>query len=154
MPLKRPHIGKLGRRGFTIVELMIATSVLSTIILLVSIMMISIGNLYAKGLYQSRTQDTTRTITDQLAQDLKLNNSFTTGSASKPFGGKNITIGAYCIGDNVRYSFIVGYRLGNGPDTTPPTPVLPLVPHVLWRDDNSASTTLGGTVGTCKPLDL
>jgi prepilin-type N-terminal cleavage/methylation domain-containing protein len=138
--------------GFTIVELMIATSILATIILLVTIMMLSIGNLFVKGINQARTQDTVRTISDLVAQDLKLNNSYVSDSATLgPY-----TIKSYCIGTSVRYSVITGFKLGNPSSTD--TLGSPIMPHVIWRDDwtnhsdeinNSSDNT-----ATCKPIDL
>src|SRR5665213_2550121 len=62
----------LNRKAFTIIELMIATSVLSIILLLVTTMMISIGNLYYKGINQARVQDDVRTISDDLSSHLQL----------------------------------------------------------------------------------
>ena len=54
--------------GFTIVELMIATAILSTILLLVTTMMINIGNLYYKGVNQARVQDGVRTLADDVGE--------------------------------------------------------------------------------------
>ena len=58
--------------GFTIVELMIATTVLSVILLLASVVIIGIGNLFYKGVAQSQTQGDVRTIIDDVSQHLKL----------------------------------------------------------------------------------
>lgn len=107
------------QRGFTIIELMIATTVVSVILLLVSIMMVNIGNLYYKGISQARVQDNARSITDELAQHLELSDG---GKYSLPNG----SIQAYCI-DNVRYTFIIGVQIGSGASQSP---------HVLWRDTN------------------
>jgi prepilin-type N-terminal cleavage/methylation domain-containing protein len=60
-------------QGFTIVELMIATTVLSTLLVVVAIVMISIGKLYYKGLNQARLQDNTRNAVTAIAKQLQLN---------------------------------------------------------------------------------
>lgn len=103
--------------GFTIIELMIATAVLSTILVLVTAMMIKVGNLYYKGISQARTQDNARAITDELAQHLRLSN----GSTSA--GGPNY--GAFCIGDT-RYTYVLYRKVSASLPTQ----------HVLWRDTN------------------
>lgn len=119
--------------GFTIIELMIATAVLSVVLLLSTILITAIGNLYYKGVNQSRTQDNLRSITDDVTQNLELTDgNLTLGSISR--GG--YTIKAYCIG-SVRYSYVIGVKIGTGSGT---------INHVLWRDNNSS--------GGCIPLDL
>ena len=129
------------QHGFTIVELMIATSVLSIILLLVTVMMISIGSLFSKGINQARVQDSVRTITDDVSQHLKLVDGTITPMTPKPFGG--FTVQGYCIG-NTRYSAIIGHQIGTGNERTT-TGTTPRAPHVLWRDSDT---------GACTPLDL
>jgi type II secretory pathway pseudopilin PulG len=121
--------------GFTIVELMIATSVLSMMLLIVTLIITSIGNLYYKGVNLSRIQDDTRNITSQVSQDLELNNSFGTFNTTNPNPGSTE---AYCIG-NVRYTFVVGKELGNNANESH---------HVLWRDTNPTPGGACGPVGT------
>lgn len=106
--------------GFTIIELMIATAVLSTILLLVTIVMISIGNLYYKGINQSRVQDDVRSIADDVSQNLQLSDGATTAT--------NGTTHAYCIGAN-RYTFVYFQQISS-------TPAAGQSRHVLWRDAN------------------
>jgi prepilin-type N-terminal cleavage/methylation domain-containing protein len=106
------------QRGFTIVELMIATSVLAIMLLLVSIILSSIGNLYYKDTNQTRIQDEARTIADQISQDLELNG-----------GAVQSNNGVYCIDGSIRYSYVIGKELGTS------------TPHVLWRDINPNPAT-------------
>jgi prepilin-type N-terminal cleavage/methylation domain-containing protein len=104
---------RLNQRGFTIVELMIATSVLAVMLLLVTIILSNIGNLYFKGATQSRVQDDVRSIANQLSEDLQLN------------GGAVLSgPGVYCIDGSIRYSYVIGKE--SGTETQ----------HVLWRDTN------------------
>lgn len=107
-------------RGFTIVELMIATAVLSTILIMVTVVMVNIGRLYYKGMNQSRVQGNVRTITDEIAAHLKLGEDFFRVSS----GNQQ----AYCIG-NIRYTFVMYRQIG---DKTAEQQS----PHVLWRDRN------------------
>jgi prepilin-type N-terminal cleavage/methylation domain-containing protein len=128
--------------GFTIIELMIATSVLSVILLIVTTIMISIGSLYYKGVSQVRVQDDVRSISDELSRQLKLSNlALSPLAGPTPIGGYPSDAYAYCIG-NTRYSFVLGVQLGRGRDTDGSLQI----PHVLWRDTN--------TSGACSPLNL
>jgi prepilin-type N-terminal cleavage/methylation domain-containing protein len=117
---------RLGQTGFTILELMIATAVLSTMLLLVTIIMISIGNLYYKGINQARVQDDVHSITDEVSQHLQLSGTATPVYTTSLDGHTH----AYCIGDT-RYVFILGRQIGTGTDTDMMTPQSR---QVLWRD--------------------
>ncbi len=120
-------------KGFTIIELMIATMVFSVIIVLSSLMITNIGNLYNKGINQSRIQGTVRSLTSDLSQQLKLSsNQFTVPIGPLVVGNQNKVYG-YCIG-SVRYSYILGSKIGT-------------IPHVLWRDVNNSQ-------GSCTPVDI
>ena len=107
-------------QGFTIVELMIATSVLAVVLLLATMVMSSIGGLYTKGINQSNVQDSARNIVDDVSQNLELNTNYT-GPITN-FDG-SIT---YCIA-STRYTLVLGKQLSNINDSTHSK-------HVLWRD--------------------
>jgi prepilin-type N-terminal cleavage/methylation domain-containing protein len=116
------HSVRTGEGGFTIIELMIATSVLSVMLVMVTVMMINIGNLYYKGISQSRIQDNVRNITDEVSKHLELGDHFflrTSGSQA-----------AYCIGSD-RYTFVLYKQIGDNP-ASPDFHSR----HVLWRDAN------------------
>jgi prepilin-type N-terminal cleavage/methylation domain-containing protein len=120
--MKRNHRIRLNQKAFTIVELLIATAILSTILVMVTTMMVSIGNLYYKGVNQARVQDDVRNITDEVAQHLQLSDAGPLPPAVSPNG----KIKAYCIGDT-RYTFTLNTQIGN---------LAAQSPHVLWRDNN------------------
>jgi prepilin-type N-terminal cleavage/methylation domain-containing protein len=121
------------QKGFTIIELLISTAVLSTILVLVTVVMVNIGHLYYKGINQARVQDTTRGVTDEVSQHLELGDNYfkVTNAAG--------TVRAYCIG-NERYTYILYKQVGA--DTTQQQ-----TPHVLWRDQNP-------TPGSCSSTNL
>lgn len=123
------RLSKLNQKAFTIVELMIAAAVLSTILVVISATMIGIGTLYYKGINQSQVQDNVRSISDEIAQQLELTDQFK-GPSTLTVG--TTTIKAYCM-NATRYSYVVGQQLGS-------------IPHVLWRDTD--------TIGSCTPDDL
>lgn len=128
--------------GFTIIELMIATSVLSVILVLVTILMMSIGNLYYKGVNQARTQDSVRSISDELSQHLQLSSQPPAPSDSNDAVNKfsNLVVHAYCI-DTTRYSYVTGIMVDTSLGGSS------LLRHVLWRD-----TVPSGA--TCTAADL
>lgn len=148
---------KLRQRGFTIIELMIATAVLSTILVTVTIVMISIGNLYYKGVNQARVQDAARSISEEISQKLELTSQSPLPAAPAPNGTQ-----AYCIG-TTRYTYMTGVQITTRGPGTPPPSILPFQ-HILWRDtihsadnclvatltaaDPSANSDFGGTSGT------
>jgi prepilin-type N-terminal cleavage/methylation domain-containing protein len=113
--------------GFTIVELMIATSILSIMLILATSVMISISNLYYKGITTSRTQDNARSIASEVSGRLKYN-----GDPLDTAQSLNHKVNAYCIG-TTRYIYLTGQQLGGSP-----------FQHVLWRDNN-------GVPGACFP---
>ena len=60
---RRHHLSYFsGQKGFTVLELMIATTVFSVMLLLTTTGMIQIGKVYYKGLVTAKTQDTVRSI--------------------------------------------------------------------------------------------
>jgi len=112
---------KNNETGFTILELLIATAILSIILLLVTVVMISIGSLYNKGLSESNTQDTARNIVSQISSQLELSADDATygqGTVS------NVNVSAYCIG-GIRYSFVLNTLPGENGNT---------LQHVFWKD--------------------
>lgn len=108
-------------KGFTIIELMIALSVLSTILLIASAVMINIGKIYNKGVNVANLQNANRTLVADVSQSLQFGG---TPSATIHSG----TVSTFCIG-TTRYNYILGKMLGPaGGDSGM------AVPHVLWRD--------------------
>ncbi len=105
------------QQGFTIIELMIATAVFSVILVMMTVMMIGIGKLYFKGINQARVQNNVRSVTDELAQKLKL-----LDSPPAPIAGVPTTMAYYCLG-TTRYTFRLNTKIGTGANK-----------HILWRD--------------------
>jgi prepilin-type N-terminal cleavage/methylation domain-containing protein len=122
--------------GFTIIELMIATAVLSIILVLATVVMVNIGSLYYKGINQARVQDDVRSITDEATRYIQLNDQPPTSLVNGPNNTQLI-----CIGP-VRYAYVLGVQIGH------PAPGSPDTYHqVLWRDNNP-------TPGSCPiPVD-
>lgn len=132
--------------GFTIVELMIATAVLSIVLLMATVVMTNIGRLYYKGINQSRVQGAARSVSDEVAQKLQLNSTAVQHydpSVVPPPVPVNLDLNmkAYCI-DSTRYSYVEGVKIGTKKESTGP-----VYQHVLWRDVITPGSE-------CRPLDL
>lgn len=85
-------------KGFTIIELLIAMAGFSFVLLLVTVVMINIGNLSSKGINQTKIDDAARYISDDVVSKLKLNQASQFSSSSNTFKG------VYCVA-NVMYSY-------------------------------------------------
>ncbi len=141
--------GKLKQEeGFTIVELMIATAVLSVMLLIVTVLMINIGSLLNKGINQANVQDDLRNITSDIAQNVEYSDGviFSPNTPINPVTDQ-ITIApgvayAICIG-TMRYTYVIGTQIG-----TPYNHLGATFDHILWRD------TIAGSSGSCTPVNL
>lgn len=94
--IKEISAGEEDFGGFTMVELMIATTVFSIVLLVIASALILAGRVYFKGVVSVRTQEVAREIADDISQNIQ-------------FAGGNIqtsTGGGMCIG-NRQYSYIL-----------------------------------------------
>jgi len=94
---------KLNQKGFTVIELMIATTVFSVILLLCTYGILSVGRMYYKGITSARTQEAARLIIEEVSRDIQF-------SGGSPVSNLGATSSAYCIGTK-RYSFNIGTKL-------------------------------------------
>lgn len=111
--------------GFTIVELMIASMVFSVILLMVTAGIIQISNAFYKGSLRSRTQQTARTIIDDISRGIQHSGEdIVTTSGAVPYPG---TIGSnygFCV-NGVGYSYVMDQNLvRSSPDANQNTAVL------------------------------
>lgn len=132
--------------GFTIIELMIATTVFSVILLLVTTGILQIGKTYYKGLLQSRTQEVARNITDEISRGIQFSGE--TVQPTTPFAPSppysNATPGSrygFCI-NGVGYAYIMDRQLAvppSGPDQRPKT--------LIAYDETCSSFTVKNVTG-------
>lgn len=123
--MKRPS----NSRGFTLVELMIATTVFSVVLLIVSVGLIQIGRAYYKNITSSRTQEAARSVIDDISGSSQLSES-----PPRISGDGVATPGAVCLGTD-RYT----YRIDD--------PISAPGEHALYADKISASAE-------CTPVNL
>lgn len=142
------------QQGFTIIELIIATAVLSVMLVLVTVLMINIGNLYYKGINQARVQDSVRNINDTIGGQLKLSDKVPSQAVSAD-GNTH----AYCIGSK-RFTYVLGVQVGHQALDASGHPTGSTYQHVLWEDTNPSPGTCfinapsGPNPGTSSPVDL
>lgn len=93
------------QKGFTIIELLIATAIFSIVLLVIAGSIIQIGRLYYKSLASSRTQEATRSIISDISESIQFNPGIVVGT-NVPFLNNGTSRGI-CVG-----SRLYSYRLG------------------------------------------
>lgn len=91
------------QKGFTIIELMIATTIFSVILLLCSYVMVRIGNMYYKGITTSRTQGVVRTAMDMISQDIEF-------ADTDVITGSNGNLRSLCVGHH-NYTYQINAKI-------------------------------------------
>lgn len=95
-------------RGFTIMELLVATAVFGVVLLIIATAILQLSRLYYKGITETKVQTTTRTLVDTVAQAIQFSGAaVTTTPAGATAGGTTWT---FCIG-NQQYGYKLGQQL-------------------------------------------
>lgn len=97
------------QKGFTIVELMIATAVFGVVLLVAAGGVVAIGRMYHKGITTSRVQEATRSVTDTVSRTVQ----FTDESMST--GGSFPEAQSYCFGYD-RYTYKLDSQVSDDSD--------------------------------------
>lgn len=145
----------LSQNGFTILELMVATVVLSVVLLIATMTILGVGKLYYKGQNATHTNDTARNILEDVSQHIEFSALSPNLFASPAITGcptyqlpsgptvsfwcnsvGSVKVYAYCT-DTTRYSFVVGEQFKDGTN------------HVLWEDTVPSADT-----ANCLPLNV
>lgn len=95
-------------RGFTVIELMVATGVFAFVLIIVTTGILQVSRLYYKGVNQAATQNVVRNITDTIAQSIQFGGGQvvpTTAGAATPTSPK-----VFCIG-NQRFTYDIGWQV-------------------------------------------
>lgn len=96
---------KVNKKGFTIVELMIASSIFSVMLLVVLGAVIYLGRLYYKGITISNTLQTTRSVVDLATESVQYS-----GEPYRLLAAGSGWDGAYCTGGK-KFSFRLNTQL-------------------------------------------
>ena len=131
-------------KGFTIIELVFATAVFSTILLVCLAALIQIGKMYYKGVTTTQTQEAARAIMDDISQSIQFSGSGmkipTYVAASSDVPASESSLGFFCVG-NTRYTYAID-RMVESTNNQPQKQQL----HGLWADEPgvcAASSTVG-----------
>ncbi len=140
----------INQKGFTVIELLVAMSAFTAMVLIASMTTLQIGKMYYKGVYTIRTQENTRVALASVTEAVQ----FGSGAITNPPTSKNfqsdanspiVTVKAVCVG-SVRFSYVIDSMLVSkisdqvvqGQDNTSQ--------HVLWQDN--------GGDNNCEPQNL
>jgi len=106
-----------GGKGFTIVELLVAMMVFSFVLLIVTVAIMQISRMYYKGMTESNTQATARSIMDTVSQAIQFNGGTVSATPSAPGNPTPGSSYAFCV-NNQQFSYRPGYQMV---DSTPGT---------------------------------
>lgn len=98
---------RLNMKGFTLVELMVATSVFAVVLIVCAVGLLQVGRTYYKGVTVTKTQEVARAIMDDVTGAVEYSSVAPSGLLSDGSGNK-----AYCVG-NTRFSFRPGQMLND-----------------------------------------
>ena len=119
---------KSSQAGFTILELMIATTILSVVLLVVSAVFLSISTSYTKGVTGSRLQNSVRGAVQELTGLIEFSSDTIQPAVTNGPNGES----AICIG-NEEFTFIPNMIQGVDKIPAAVNPGQPIVQHVLWE---------------------
>lgn len=94
-------MSKRNQQGFTIVELLIAMTIFTIVLLVLTGAVVQIGRLYTKGLTASRTQEVARAVIDDLSRAIQYTPGVIKELAATPADNTS----SVCVGSR-RYDFI------------------------------------------------
>jgi prepilin-type N-terminal cleavage/methylation domain-containing protein len=104
------------QRGFTIVELMMATLIFSVVLLLVTLGVLQVNRVYYRGVTESNTQNAARSVMDTISQAIQFNGGTITPvpTTATPTAGNYYYV---CV-NNQQFVWRQGYQLvPSGPGT-------------------------------------
>lgn len=139
--------------GFTIVELMIAISVLSVVLLLTTVGIVRVGEAYYKGITQANTQQAARNILNDIVENIEYGGLTGTGLTPAPYDivglyGGTYSVNVYCLGFQ-RYTYVTNYRLAANTQVSATDPVSK---HVLWKDTMPNDKCVALNTGEASPI--
>ena len=127
---------KINSRGFTIIELLIATVSFSVILLVITGAIIQFSKVYYKGVISSKTQEVARAVSESIARDAQFSTVMPTAYSSTSTSNNYQTI---CIGSK-RYNYYQ-YNSSLNPSFR------------LLGDPWQHMLTLDTAAGSCAPYD-
>ncbi len=131
--------------GFTIIELLIASSVFSVILLLAATGLIQLGRLYQKGVVRSQTQEVARSAMINISEAIQFK-----GGGVSAIQATGDTQG-YCI-ENKRISYRPNRKIVEGTATSPNTKYALVIDTLPGCSASSFAQDLSGNSATGNEL--
>ncbi|HKU19222.1 MAG TPA: prepilin-type N-terminal cleavage/methylation domain-containing protein [Candidatus Saccharimonadales bacterium] len=97
------------QRGFTIVELLIATMVFSVVLLLVTAGILQVSRVYYRGVTETNTQNVARSVLDSVSQAIQFSGGPITVTTPSAPGAQAF----FCVGAQ-QFVYYLGYELVDG----------------------------------------
>ncbi|MBP7807566.1 prepilin-type N-terminal cleavage/methylation domain-containing protein [Candidatus Saccharibacteria bacterium] len=123
------------QKGFTLIELMIASSVFAVVLLGAAAALVQVSRLYYKGLISSQTQGVARTTIDEVSRAIQFSGEevVNVGPEVKGMSPNTIEVRAVCVGTN-RYTYAVNAQVNDAATTYTGSSAGRNIPHALWKD--------------------
>jgi prepilin-type N-terminal cleavage/methylation domain-containing protein len=125
-------------RGFTVIELLIATVVFSVVLLIVTTGIIQATRVYYEGVTEANTQNVARSISDTIGQAIQFSAGAVTGTPASATAGSQ---SFFCVG-GVEYLYYPGYQLVD----TAPIPAKHQISHALIAHPFSGGCAASGSL--------
>lgn len=94
------------RRGFTLIEIMLAMAFISMLLLAIALIVIQISHIYNRGLTFKEVNQTSRTFSDSLLRDISASAPFSLAASDRHYYNSPGVGGRLCLGD---YSYVWNY---------------------------------------------
>lgn len=122
------------QRGFTIIELMIATTIFSLILMICLAGIMQITKMYYRSITQNRTREVARVIIDEISEAVRYSNQNiqigTTVTGPQVEGDPETNaVGYFCVGPR-RYTYAIDRQVKKNADGSNPKQIK----HALWVD--------------------
>ena len=101
-------------RGFTLLELLISTTVFSVILLLCTFGLVQVGRNYYRGNTITRTQNAARSVMSTLTQSIQYSGSDPVGTLPQAAANTQVQGGSFCIG-SLRYDYKLNTKVEDLP---------------------------------------
>ena len=125
---------KKNKSGFTIIELMIATTIFSLVLMICLAGILQITKMYYRSVTQNNTRETARSITDEIGEAIRFSSQAiilgpaVAGPQINDTSGTTADTGYFCIG-NKRYTYAIDRQV-----ISQPTVNSKQKKHALWVD--------------------
>ncbi len=126
---------KQRQEGFTILELMIATTVFSLVLMVCLAGIMQITRMYYQGVTQVRTQEVSRALIDEIGESIRFSKDPIAGPFVDSGASADPDVQHICIGRK-RYTYALDRQLSQNPDAANEQKR-----HVLWVDQPGGACT-------------